>query len=82
MNGTRVWSKSYNFKASPWTRFFATSYHIWRHGKGTCFLLVSVKSQIAIFIFKCTQPSDIFFLQAEADGSNEFNNFLIELRIA
>ena len=32
---------------------------------------------MVFFIFKCTQPSGIFYfyLQAEADGSNEFNNF-------
>lgn len=66
MNGTRVWSKSYSFKASPYPGqdslqrviIFGdmgkvhVSFHVYT---------VSIKSQIGIFVFKCTQSSDIFF---------------------
>uniref|UniRef100_M8CBW0 Purple acid phosphatase n=1 Tax=Aegilops tauschii TaxID=37682 RepID=M8CBW0_AEGTA len=58
-NGTRVWSKSYSFKASPYP------------GQDSL-------QRVVIFgdMGKCNGSSFLTkFLQAEADGSNEYNNF-------
>jgi hypothetical protein len=80
MNGTCVWSKSYSFKASPYPGqgslqrviIFGNMRKV-----HVCFHVYPSFSQITNWHFPFSNVLNLLtlFLQAEADGSNEFNNF-------
>jgi hypothetical protein len=78
MNGTRIWSKSYSFKASPYPGQDSLQRVVIFGDMGKVLFLPSAsyfQTEFGIFICKCTESFSDKFLQAEADGSNEFNNF-------
>ena len=80
MNGTRIWSKSYSFKASPYPGQDSLQRVVIFGDIGKVFLLflISILLHIdnnLVFSFASLESSSDKFLQVEADGSSEFNNF-------
>ena len=80
MNGTRIWSNSYSFKASPYPGQDSLQRVVIFGDIGKVFLLflISILLHIdnnLVFSFASLESSSDKFLQVEADGSSEFNNF-------